>query len=220
MINILANRYTIDSDWCFNQFQKYINKDKKIVIIPFSFRDDKITSKEIWEQIYSKETGIYYRGIVDSFKKYEVKEENIKWINYFSETKEESKKIVENSDILYFTGGLPDRLMERLEEFDLIETIQNHDGLIIGFSAGALIQLSNYHLTPDDDYETFDYYKGLGMISGLNVEVHFTHSDIQMESISRVLKDTKSPVYALEDEGAIIVEKDKVIKVGKVHYFD
>lgn len=220
MINILANSYTIDEDWCFNQFSKIIKSHHKILVIPFSFRDKDIYSIETWIECYNNESGKYYHGVVDSFKRYKIDCKNIKWLNYFEDTIESAKEKIEESDILYFTGGLPDKTMDRLEEFDLLKHVENHKGIMIGFSAGALIQLKDYHLTSDKDYDSFRYQKGLNMIHDFDLEVHFTDSEKQVESIDKVIKEKNVPVYAIEEEGALIIENDEIIQVGKVHLFN
>jgi imidazolonepropionase-like amidohydrolase len=40
-----------------------------------------------------------------------------------------------------------------------------------------------------------------------------------MECIKKVIRETGMPVYAIEDEGAIIVEDGKITSVGNVHYY-
>jgi peptidase E len=220
MINILANEYTIDADWCFKRFQKYIKKDHRVVIVPFSFRDDQIYSHDTWQDYYSKNEGKYYHSIMQAFKRYGIKESNVKWLNYFDDSIEYAKELISNADVLYFTGGLPDKMMARLHKFKLLNTIENHPGVLIGFSAGALIQFEVYHLTPENDYETFRYCNGMKIIRDFNIEVHYNQSEHQKHSISRVVKETRKPLYAIEDEGALIIDKDQIITVGKVHYFE
>jgi len=219
MINILANRHMIDADWCYHAFKEHIDETHKVVIIPFTFRPDKIYSTELWKEFYGKESGLYYDGIVDSFKRYGILEENITWISYFEDSNNDAKNKVNQADIIYIPGGLPDQLMNRLEEYELIDQIEKHSGVIIGYSAGAMVQLNKYHITPDADYDTFTYQKGLNIINHLNIEVHYEGTGIQLESIKRVIEETNKPVYAMEDEGAIIVQDDQVTQVGKVHYF-
>ena len=219
MVNILFNRYDIDAKWCFSAFQRYIKATDKVVIIPFSFRDERVNSKNSWEAYYGQNDGIYYNGIVNSFFSYGIQPENIIWINYFTDSKESAIQKISNSDILYFTGGLPDKMMIRLKEFDLISTIENHNGIIMGYSAGAMIQIKNYHITPDKDYTLFGYYKGLKLIDIFDIEVHFEHSDLQISSIETVRKETGLPVYAIEDNGAVLVDDGKITTVGNVHYY-
>lgn len=218
MINILANSYTIDADWCYGEFSKHIKPDSKVLIIPFSFSDEQIYSNETWDEHYNELKGIYYNGVMEPFERYDVKPENITWLNYFDDSKKSAQEIVSNADVLYFTGGMPDKMMARLHDFNLLRLIEKHKGVIIGFSAGALIQLEIYHLSPENDYQRFRYCNGMKMIKNFNIEVHYNASKVQLESIKRVIKDTKKPVYAIEDEGALIVDNDKVIPVGKVHY--
>ena len=88
MVNILANRYMIDEDWCFNHFSKIIRSHHKIAILPFAFRDKDIDSLETWHKFYNSIDGIYYHGIVDSFKRYGVDNKNIEILNYFKDTVE------------------------------------------------------------------------------------------------------------------------------------
>lgn len=70
---------------------------------------------------------------------------------------------------------------------------------------------------PDKDYASYGYYEGLDIIDMFDIEVHFEQSDLQMASIERARHDTVKPVYAMEDDGAITVEKNKVTTVGNVY---
>jgi len=219
MINILLNIFKVDDEWCFKEFKNYIKPEHRVTVIPFSFKEEHINSSESWQSYYGENKGAYFHGIVNSFLSYGVKYENITWINYFTDSKEIAKNKILNSDILFFLGGLPDKMMIRLEEFDLVNNIEEHNGIIMGYSAGAMIQIENYHITPDKDYSSFGYYKGMKMIDKFDIEVHFEHTDLQLSSIERVKKETGKPVYAIEDTGAIIVENNRVKLVGNVHYF-
>jgi RimJ/RimL family protein N-acetyltransferase len=98
--------------------------------------------------------------------------------------------------------------------------IQRHSGIVMGFSAGAMIQMAEYHITPDEDYESFGYFKGLGLIHSFDLEVHFKSTQVQLDCINRSIRETGRPVYAMEDEGALIVADGKVVTIGKVHYFN
>ena len=48
-----------------------------------------------------------------------------------------------------------------------------HDGVMMGYSAGAVIQLAEYHLSPDDVYPEFEYYEGLPCLNDFYMEVHY-----------------------------------------------
>jgi peptidase E len=219
MINILGNQYQIDEKWCFSALKKYILPSHKVVIIPFSFYDQSFHSVETWRAAYGKIDGRYYSEIVNPLLSYGINEASIHWVNYFEDTKAEAKRKIQEADILYFTGGLPDKMMDRLIEFNLIDAIREHSGIVIGFSAGAMIQMGTYHVTPDEDYESFGFYRGLGLIDTFDIEVHFEHTRLQLDCIHKAIEKTGLPIYAMEENGALAVDHGKVTKLGRVHYY-
>ena len=82
------------------------------------------------------------------------------------------------------------------------------------------MQLEEYHISPDDDYPEFGYYRGVGWLDGFYLEVHYEGNATQKEAIQRVLRERKRPVYATyEGAGAIIAENGRVKTVGKVKIF-
>lgn len=221
MINILLEGYDINADWLYKDLKKYILPNHSVAIVAFSFRDSRVKSLDDWNALYSKENGIYYNGIVGGFKAYGISQDNISFVNYFEDTKESAKQKIQNADIVYFLGGLPDRMMDRIREFDLVETFRKHNGIIMGYSAGAVIQLSEYHLSPDSDYEEFQYYEGLAYLNDFYLEVHFENTKVQNESIQRVLLEKSKTVYATAlMSGAIVVNNGNIKLIGSVKTFN
>lgn len=221
MINILLEGYDIAAPYLCNELKNYIKPEHKVAVIAFSFRDDKVKSLDDWKNLYSKENGLYYNGIVSGFTAYGISESNIIFLNYFTDTKCSAKEKIENADIIYFTGGLPDRMMERIREFDLVDTLMKHKGVVMGYSAGAVIQLAEYHLSPDEKYEEFGYYQGLPYLNDFFLEVHYDNSEVQNEAIKKVLTEKHKTVYATEAfSGAIVVDNGNVKLLGKVLEFD
>ncbi|MSR92308.1 hypothetical protein [Inconstantimicrobium porci] len=51
------------------------------------------------------------------------------------------------------------------------------------------------------------------------VEVHFENSDVQNQSIEKVLREKTDKVYAITNNGGIIVEDGKVQTLGEVEIF-
>ncbi|MBQ3006292.1 MAG: Type 1 glutamine amidotransferase-like domain-containing protein [Clostridia bacterium] len=219
MVNILLERYMIDDAWLYDELKEYIKPHHNVLVVAFSFRDKRVKNADDWDVYYGKPCGMYYRGIVDSFKSYGLKEENIKFLNYFTDTKQSAKEKVEKADILYFLGGLPDRMYERLAEFELVEDLKKHEGTAIGYSAGAVIQLEEYHLSPDDDYPVFSYNKGIPYLNGFYIEVHYKNTDTQNASVRKVLAEKKKTVYATRETGAIVVDNGKIKLIGDVEIF-
>ena len=217
MINILLEGYDIDAVWLYDELKKYIKPTYSVAVVAFSFRDERVQSITDWNFLYSKENGKYYHGITGGFESYGIPEENITFINYFTDTRELAAYKIKKADIVYFPGGLPDRMMDRIKEFDLYDPLIEHDGIVMGYSAGAVIQLSEYHLSPDEDYSEFRYYKGLPYLNGFYVEVHYEGTDIQEASIRRVIAERGKPVYAtLLRSGAILVDNGNIKLIGNV----
>ena len=94
--------------------------------------------------LYSKEYGKFYGGIVSGFASYRISECNISFSNFFADSEESAAQKIANADIVYFLGGLPDRVMDRIREFELYDVLMEHDGIVMGYSAGAVIQLTEY----------------------------------------------------------------------------
>ena len=217
MVNILLEGYNIDAPWLYDTLKNYIQPTYRVAVIAFSFRDSRVKSLKDWNALYSKDNGRFYGGIVGGFAAYGLSDDNISFVNYFTDTKESAKRKIENADIIYFLGGLPDRMMERIKEFDLQDVLTSHDGIVIGYSAGAVIQLAEYHLSPDDDYPEFMYYEGLPYLNDFYLEVHYEGTSSQNAAIQKVLEERKKTVYATAlMNGAILVDNGLVKLLGDV----
>ena len=221
MVNILLEGYDIDAPWLFEELKKHIKPMQKVAVVAFSFRDSRVKSLADWNVLYSKENGRFYDGIVGGFTAYGIPEENVSFINYFADTKESAKIKIENADILYFLGGLPDKMMERIKEFELYDVLMNHNGIVMGYSAGAVIQLAEYHLSHDEDYPEFKYYEGLPYLNDFYLEVHYEGKAAQMSAIHKVLEERKKTVYATACmKGAILVDNGVIKLLGDVEVYN
>ncbi|MDE6752001.1 MAG: peptidase E [Eubacterium sp.] len=221
MINILLEGYEINVPWLYDDLKKYILPGYSVAVMAFSFRDSEVKNSKDWDSLYSKGNGIYYNGIVSGFTAYGISENNITFVNYFEDTKESAKQKIEKADILYFTGGRPDRMMDRIKEFDLVDILRKHNRIVMGYSAGAVIQLSEYHLSPDKDYKEFQYYDGLGYLDDFYLEVHYEKRKVQNKAIHRVLSERGKTVYATAFmAGGVIVDNGNVKLLGDVKTFN
>ncbi len=220
MINILLEGFDIVEPWLYDELKNYIKPNHSVAVVAFSFRDNRVRSLSDWDALYGKESGKYRDGIVGGFTAYGIQEDNVTFINYFTDTKESAAQKIKTADIIYFLGGLPDKMMYRIKEFDLYDVLMQHKGIIMGYSAGAVIQLSEYHLSPNNDYPEFKYYKGLPYLSDFYMEVHYEGTAVQDESIQRVLAERGKTVYATAlRSGAILVDSGNIKLLGDVKAF-
>ena len=216
MINILFDCPNIDD--FYDELKHLFGARTRVCVIAFSYYDDYVYDAKSWEKVYGKDLGNCYFETVDSFAPFGVKAENISFINYFADTRESALEKIKSADVLYFTGGLPDRMMDRIRDFHLEDAIMQHGGIVMGYSAGAVIQLKEYHLYPDGDYTDFGYYEGLPMLDDFYLEVHYRGLDVQDESVKRCLLERGKPVYVTQDRGGgILIENGKIKLIGRVY---
>ncbi len=220
MINILLEGYDITEPYLYHELKQLLKPEHRVAVVALSFRDTRVKSLSDWNLLYGKESGRFYGSIVGGLAEYGIPERNISFINYFTDTKEAAKKKIKGADIIYFLGGLPNRMMDRIEELDLCEALMKHEGIVMGYSAGAVVQLKEYHLSPDHDYPEFCYYQGLPYLKDFYLEVHYEGTEAQNIAIARVIAERKKTVYATSlMSGAIIVDNGKIKTLGDVKTF-
>jgi peptidase E len=96
----------------------------------------------------------------------------------------------------------------------LLNTIEAYQGIIMGWSAGSLVQCEDYYISPDEDYPEFQRYIGLKGNKDFAVEVHYQGEPQQIESIEKYIRETGNKVYVTTSESAIIVEDRRVKLLG------
>lgn len=221
MINILLDVYNIENPHLYCELKNYIKPNHSVAVIALAFRDSQVKSLADWNLLYGKENSKYYSKIVNGLAAYGISEDNIKFINYYTDSKESAAQKIISSDIIYFLGGLPDRMLDRIMELGLYHTLMKFDGIVMGYSAGALIQLAEYHLSPDDDYPEFKYCKGLPYLDNFYLQVHYEDTKAQNESIKRVISERKKTVYATDFKfSSILVDNGNIKLIGNVKTFN
>lgn len=221
MINIFIEGYDLTAEYLQRELLKFIKPDSHVAVVAFSFRESQVASQEDWDALYSKENGRYYGRIVNPLLAYGVDEGNVTFVDYYRDSRESAAEKVRNADVVYFLGGLMDKSVERIDEFELRQIIAEYDGVFMGYSAGALIQLREYHVSPDDDYPEFGYYDGLALLDGFYLEVHYEGNPVQQACIQRVLNERRRPVYATKDgDAAIIIDNGEMTLLGHVTKFE
>jgi peptidase E len=213
MVNILMSNISINKRWCRIPLREYIKPNASVTIFGFQFFDNDLNSESDWERLYNKQTGIAYEYIVRQFEFFEIVPKHIKWINYFKDTHQSAVNKIKNADVLLITDGIPRRMMEIIAELDLVDAFKNFKGTMIGFGAGAIIQLLDYQLEPCQ-YWDFKYFHGLGLVDNIGIVVGFDDGDENNMSIDRFIKEKKKPLYAIFDMGAVVVNNGEVSTIG------
>lgn len=170
---------------------------ERMLVIPFATDSHKV---EKWfEQVKN-----HYSLL--GVKEFEIIEE---------ESVERMKQQIDSADILFLTGGRPDRLIDKIHDLKLLPAFQSFNGIIIGYSAGALALCKWCLITEDDDYPETFMRMGLGLFPEM-VEVHYKPEiDSELIPIAKI-----QPIYAIPDGSALIVKGASIQVVNNVVLFD
>ncbi len=217
MINILLSRGILDQDLVYETAKTYIKKEMSVCILAFSFFAETMTM-ETYHTFY-RAGGEYYEKMINMFSRYGITEKQIKWVYYDEVVTNKAKELIKTADILYFPGGAPDQMMNRIIEKSLYDVISSFDKIVIGSSAGAMIQQDFFHISPDAEYPNFSVHKGLQYIKDLGIEVHFRRRKIQKKAIRKISAIMRRPLYVIPDDGALILTDDKIITLGTARLY-
>ena len=115
------------------------------------------------------------------------------------------------ADVIFLAGGHMESLEILLKEFDLWNLIKIVDKHIIGVSAGALIQLDKYNITPyiDVDYDYYDTCTGLGLLKDVRLIVHYRHDyDKHREILQYISAETAEEMVETNKDIMIVTLSD------------
>ena len=212
MVNVLLNYYNFDGDWARPHLEKYI-KGKRVLILPLAFREFQAWDNDSFLAVYGK-GGEKYPAITRPFLEYGLKVDDLDWLNPYDGR--DHVKQIQDAELLFFTGGMPEKAIKRMAELGIVDAVTNFDGVVMGASAGAMLQLDVYHITPDEDYAEYGIWRGLGLVKGIDLEVHYLATPIQLECSARASKELSLPVYKMWHEGGLVVDDGKVTVLGAV----
>lgn len=213
MTNILLNYYNFDGEWARPHLEKLLATLPRVLILPLAYRESQATDNVSWLSIYGK-NGEKYDNIIRPFLAYGYAEDDIKWLNPYDGSNHLEQ--IQNAELLFFTGGMPEKAIARMVQLNIVEAVKNFGGIVMGASAGAMLQLETYHITPDEDYPEYGLWHGLGLVRGLDLEVHYLATPLQDECAARALGETGLPIYKMWHEGGLIVDGDKITVIGNV----
>ena len=209
MYSVLLSEYEKGMELVESKLKKMINPTQKAVIIAWAFPTE-IDKKTFDEEWFPKGWRIYNK-YVGSLLKLGISEENITVLNcYDKDNYGNFKTIIDDSDILVITGGNPEMLYSKVtQETEILYNIKHYKGIIIGFSAGADLQLKRYFITAKNNYyKYFAFYDGFGVLDDpFYIDVHSINNKRYLEKLQKVANNKKKNVYAIFDDGAMIYDR-------------
>ena len=100
----------IDEDYVFNRLKEYIEPDMKVLCIPFASDLNWLIDKEKSEL---EKYGRFWTSHYKPFSKYGITEDNF-YVAKIHDNEYELKKIISESDIIYFYGSKMEKLTRLL----------------------------------------------------------------------------------------------------------
>ncbi|MGM7684546.1 Type 1 glutamine amidotransferase-like domain-containing protein [Cytobacillus sp. Hm23] len=183
---------------CCNKLLAYhVKAEDRLLIIPFATEEFKVDR--------------WFKFVRETFDNFGI--HHIKLLDY-QLSNEAMQNEIESHNILFFTGGRPEKLMERLLTKGLVHSIKSFSGIMVGVSAGALVFSKNCLITKDDDYPQTQVIKGLELVD-FCVEVHYD------ENIDRELLflSANQDIYAIPNGSAIMWEEQIITPINNIFYF-
>jgi hypothetical protein len=224
MKSILLSQFNFDEDWIYDSIKRHITGEEKVAVCPLAFSPVFIKDNEDWTKAYNHGCR-YYEEIMLPLRKFGFvgkKEFGVIWLNYFKDSREVFKEKINEADILILPGGLPDFQMKRMKELDIIKTICEYKGLVIGKSSGTLTQTPWFYLSPDSDYPKLQFGEGIGRIDAeCYFEVHFDpENEEQVKALREAQKEKYRKVIAIGDKGGLIIEDENIAEYGDVYIYE
>ena len=212
--NILTCHYNFHEDWCRPALAPLLQPDVRVTVVPFSFPAEQIPDEAAWQREFGP--GGRHRGdLLAAFSGFGITQ--VQFVNWFAHTPQQAGAMVAAADLVFFTGGLSDVAMERVRAFGLQTVLEQFPGILMGTSAGAMMQIADYHISPDEDYPVYQRNAGLDCGLPFDVEVHYAYSPVQNAGIRRALQERPVPVWAIENTGALLVQGGEVTPLGDFH---
>lgn len=122
--------------------------------------------------------------------------------------KEEAQNAVSKADVVWLSGGDTPVQYGYLQEYGLDTILKEHQGVIIGMSAGSINMAELSICTLSCGHVRQQIYQGIGCVD-ISVEPHFIPEKVSEELLEL---SQKYVIYGLCDD-AIIVVKEKEIKL-------
>ena len=165
-----------------DMFKSELKDTKSIVYIPGS--PEKI---EKAKTKYVPAFTTHFKNVGIEFEKVNIITPNL--------TSDEAKKMIKSADFIMLMGGDPFKQKQLCEQLEIIEELKQFDGIMMGFSAGAMFMSKYIIITPcSEEYPDFRIDDGLNFD---NISI-YPHNNTSSEEYPELL-DLGKEKYKKED---------------------
>jgi peptidase E len=123
--------------------------------------------------------------------------------------------IIQNSSCIFLMGGTTREQIKYIKDNYFIEPLQNHNGVIIGISAGAInLAVKTISFGYSENMDETIVYNGIG----LTEKIIYPHFDIYGKEIDEIKNYSKNyDIYGLCDYAAIIEKANGIKMIGDIY---
>lgn len=131
-------------------------------------------------------------------------------------TKEQMQNVVTTADVVWLAGGNTPGQYRYFEKYGLVPILREHNGVIIGMSAGAINMAKTAICSITCGSDRIETYGALGLVD-VSVEPHFDKRGASDE----LLQISRSyPIYGLCDDSVIICNRSNTIFIGDIFFIN
>lgn len=181
-------------------FRQKISKRHKFAFVASEF-----------ENLYEK-TDKYFHFFLDMFKEAGIHFEEA-YVVDGRMSADVAQKTVAEADVVWLSGGNTPTQFGYFQKYGLDKVLREHDGVIIGMSAGTINMAKNAICTRSCGHYKQEIYNGLGCVD-ISVEPHFVRDNVSEELLELSEEYT---IYGLCDDGVIVCSGETEEFYGEVY---
>lgn len=181
-------------------FKKKISKRNKFAFVASEF-----------EKIHEK-TDKYFHFFLNMFEEADIHFEEAYVIDGRMSADEAQKRVAE-ADVIWLSGGDTPTQFGYFQKYSLDTVIKQHDGIIIGMSAGSINMAKTSICTLSCGHFKQEIYNGLACVD-ISVEPHLIRNEVSDELIDLSKKYT---IYGLCDESFIVCSGETIEFYGEIY---
>ena len=125
----------------------------------------------------------------------------------------EAQKAVAEADVVWLSGGDTPAQLAYFQKYGLVKVLQEHEGVIIGMSAGSINMARTSICTLSCGHSKQEIYSGLGCVD-ISVEPHFVRENVSDELIEL---SNDYIIYGLCDDALIVCSGEMIEFYGEVY---
>ena len=181
-------------------FQQKIEKRDKFAFVASEF------------ELLHEKTDKYFRIFLDLFENAGIHFEEAYVVDGRMSTTEAQNTVAE-ADVVWLSGGDTPTQFGYFQKYGLVKVLQEHEGVIIGMSAGSINMARTSICTLSCGHRKQEIYSGLGCVD-VSVEPHFVRENVSDELIEL---SNDYIIYGLCDDALIVCSGEMIEFYGEVY---